>query len=177
MGMKHSAVSAIQILEIGFGTGLNAFLTLLAAGQLGRQIHYTAIERYPLSWETVEGLEYSDNPLFRMLHDAIWNTEITITPHFVLHKIEDDFTKYTSFTETYDVVYFDAFAPEKQPEMWSRQLFEYLYNRMNEGGILTTYCSKGAIRRMLQDIGFTVERLPGPSGGKREILRAKKKNV
>jgi tRNA U34 5-methylaminomethyl-2-thiouridine-forming methyltransferase MnmC len=72
------------------------------------------------------------------------------------------------------VVYFDAFAPEKQPEMWSRQLFEYLYNMMNEEGILTTYCSKGAIRRMLQDIGFTVERLPGPLGGKREMLRAKK---
>ncbi|KAA6315839.1 tRNA 5-methylaminomethyl-2-thiouridine biosynthesis bifunctional protein MnmC, partial [termite gut metagenome] len=96
-----------------------------------------------------------------------------ITPRFFLYKIEGDFTQY-AFSSRYDVVYFDAFAPEKQPEMWSRQLFEYLYHMMNEGGILTTYCSKGAIRRMLQDIGFTVERLPGPSGGKREMLRAKK---
>ncbi|KAA6343055.1 tRNA 5-methylaminomethyl-2-thiouridine biosynthesis bifunctional protein MnmC [termite gut metagenome] len=171
--MKHSAVSAPQILEIGFGTGLNAFLTLLTAEQLNRHIHYTAIERYPLSWETIEGLAYSDDFRFRMLHDASWNTEVLITPRFFLYKIEGDFTQY-AFSSRYDVVYFDAFAPEKQPEMWSRQLFEYLYHMMNEGGILTTYCSKGAIRRMLQDIGFTVERLPGPSGGKREMLRAKK---
>ncbi|KAA6344309.1 tRNA 5-methylaminomethyl-2-thiouridine biosynthesis bifunctional protein MnmC [termite gut metagenome] len=175
-GMKYSDVSAPQVLEIGFGTGLNAFLTLLAAGQLDREIHYTAIERYPLPWETVERLQYSDTLLFRMLHDAVWNTEVTITPYFVLHKIEDDFTRYT-FTKMYDVVYFDAFAPEKQPEMWSRQRFEYLHGIMNEGGVLTTYCSKGAIRRMLQDVGFTVERLPGPPGGKREMLRAKKSTV
>ena len=75
---------------------------------------------------------------------------------------------------SFDVIYFDAFAPEKQPEMWSQELFNRLYVLLNEGGILTTYCAKGVIRRMLQAAGFTVERLPGPPGGKREILRALK---
>jgi tRNA U34 5-methylaminomethyl-2-thiouridine-forming methyltransferase MnmC len=74
------------------------------------------------------------------------------------------------------LIYFDAFSPDKQPDMWSRQLFGYLYRIMNPFGILTTYCAKGVIRRMLQDIGFTVERIQGPFGGKREILRARKKN-
>lgn len=85
----------------------------------------------------------------------------------------DDFTKY-DFQGEYDVIYFDAFAPEKQPEMWSQELFNTLYSRLSSNGILTTYCAKGVIRRMLQTAGFTVERLPGPPGGKREILRASK---
>ncbi|KAA6350493.1 tRNA 5-methylaminomethyl-2-thiouridine biosynthesis bifunctional protein MnmC [termite gut metagenome] len=174
MGMKQSMAVAPQILEIGFGTGLNAFLTLLAAEKLYKQTHYTSIELYPLSWKTIAKLEYSDSPLFRSLHDAIWNTEIAVTPLFILYKIKEDFTKYT-FSGTYDLIYFDAFSPEKQPDMWSQQLFEYLYRIMNPFGILTTYCAKGVIRRMLQDVGFTVERIPGPSGGKREILRARKR--
>ncbi|KAA6341923.1 tRNA 5-methylaminomethyl-2-thiouridine biosynthesis bifunctional protein MnmC [termite gut metagenome] len=173
MGMKQSAVSTPRILEIGFGTGLNAFLTLLACEELRKQVHYTGIELYPLSWETIAELKYSNTPLFRALHKTAWNTEMDITPLFTIHKIKGDFTKYT-FTETYDVIYFDAFAPEKQPEMWNQQLFEYLYRSMNTSGILTTYCAKGTIRRMLQDTGFVVERLPGPPGGKREVLRARK---
>jgi tRNA U34 5-methylaminomethyl-2-thiouridine-forming methyltransferase MnmC len=174
MGMKQSIAVAPRILEIGFGTGLNAFLTLLAAEELHKQIHYTGIELYPLSWTTIVKLEYNDIPWFRLLHDTVWNTEIAITSFFTLYKIKGDFTKY-AFSGTYDLIYFDAFSPEKQPDMWSRQLFEYLYCIMNPFGILTTYCAKGVIRRMLQDIGFIVERMQGPSEGKREILRARKK--
>ena len=92
---------------------------------------------------------------------------------FTLRKLEGDFTNYT-FEKWYDIIYFDAFAPEKQPEMWERSLFDNLYQVLNDGGILTTYCAKGVVRRMLQAAGFTVERLPGPPGGKREILRATK---
>jgi tRNA U34 5-methylaminomethyl-2-thiouridine-forming methyltransferase MnmC len=96
-----------------------------------------------------------------------------LSPWFTLRKLEGDFTNYT-FEKGYDIIYFDAFAPEKQPEMWNQSLFDGLYNILNEGGILTTYCAKGVVRRMLQTAGFTVERLPGPPGGKREILRATK---
>ncbi|KAA6317287.1 tRNA 5-methylaminomethyl-2-thiouridine biosynthesis bifunctional protein MnmC [termite gut metagenome] len=174
MGMKQSTAVNPRILEIGFGTGLNAFLTLLATEELHKQIHYTGIELYPLSGKTIAKLEYGNIPLFRSLHGAVWNTEIAVTPLFTLYKIKGDFTKHT-FSGTYDLIYFDAFAPEKQPDMWSRQRFEYLYYIMNPFGILTTYCAKGVIRRMLQDVGFIVERIPGPSGGKREILRARKK--
>ena len=95
---------------------------------------------------------------------------------FTLEKIEGDYTTY-NFRNGYDIIYFDAFAPEKQPEMWSQELFNNLFNILNNGGILTTYCAKGIVRRMLQAAGFIVERLPGPPGGKREILRATKNIV
>lgn len=175
-GMKHSAAAPLHILEIGFGTGLNAFLTLMEAKESGREVYYTGIELYPLEWETVERLNYSDDPLFRAIHAAPWEEATEITSGFSLLKRKTDFTLPEEGTPSqgFDVVYFDAFAPEKQPEMWSEALFSRLYSAMNTGGILTTYCSKGVIRRMLQQIGFTTERLPGPPGGKREILRATK---
>lgn len=200
MGLKASAAPHPRILEIGFGTGLNALLTLEAAEAAQRPVHYTGIEPYPLAWEEVEALGYSDNPLFRKLHDAPWGVDAEISPCFTLRKIrgkaEDELlvigdellvisdrllvigdelalittNSYLGFSN----VYFDAFAPEKQPEMWSESMFRLLYAVMDAGGILTTYCAKGAVRRMLQDVGFRVERLPGPPGGKREILRATK---
>lgn len=179
MGLKHSSADAPRVLEIGFGTGLNAFLTLLEAEQSKRPVHFTTIERFPLSEELVRQMDYPGliNPAheaaYYALHQVPWNVSVDITPFFTLHKIEDDFTTYP-FEGNYDVIYFDAFAPEKQPEMWSQKLFDTLYEKMNPGGILTTYCAKGVVRRMLQSSGFTVERLPGPPGGKREILRATK---
>ena len=114
-----------------------------------------------------------DAPLFQQLHDAPWEEDVVITPYFTLHKHRADFEE-VNFHEYFDMVFFDAFAPEKQPEMWNEQLFRSLYVTMNTGGILTTYCAKGVIRRLLQAVGFRVERLPGPPGGKREILRATK---
>ena len=199
MGLKASAAIRPRILEIGFGTGLNALLTLESAGQEKRAVHYTGIELYPLSWEEVDVLNYSDHPLFKELHTAPWDTDVNITPYFTLHKIQGDVNKVISGERLgisdkspinhsslianplsltpnpyFDLVYFDAFAPEKQPEMWSEELFRNIYASMNANGILTTYCAKGVIRRLLQAVGFTVERLPGPPGGKREILRATK---
>ena len=192
MGLKASAATLPHILEIGFGTGLNALLTLETAGLEQRPVHYTGIELYPLSWEEVDVLHYSDNPLFKELHTAPWHKDVNITPYFTLHKIQGDVNKVMSDKQSamsdrlpvhhsslttnhyFDLVYFDAFAPEKQPEMWSEELFRHIYAAMNNNGILTTYCAKGVIRRLLQAIGFRVERLPGPPGGKREILRASK---
>lgn len=196
MGLKASAAPQPRVLEIGFGTGLNALLTLEAAEQEKRHVHYTGIELYPLAWEEVDALGYSDNPLFEKLHTAPWEKDVEISTYFTLRKIKGDanvvisderlvisdkdsaahlslITNHSSL----NLVYFDAFAPEKQPEMWNEQLFRSLYVNMDNGGILTTYCAKGVIRRLLQAIGFRVERLPGPPGGKREILRATKENV
>ena len=187
MGLKHSPVSEPHILEIGLGTGLNAFLTLLSAEETRRKVHYTGIERYPLAEETLKQLDYphligkQHEEDYYAIHRAPWDTETAVSPWFTLHKIEGDFTRLFNQVERsrpavprYDIIYFDAFAPEKQPEMWEQSLFDTLYKVLNDGGILTTYCAKGVVRRMLQTAGFTVERLPGPPGGKREILRATK---
>lgn len=186
MGLKASTAASPRVLEIGFGTGLNAWLTLKEAESSCREVHYTGLELYPLAWEMVEQLGYISSSeqqhaaeLFKQLHTAPWEKEIRLTPHFTLLKQETDANLLKAETDinklsSFDVIYFDAFAPEKQPEMWSQELFNRLYVLLNKDGILTTYCAKGIIRRMLQAAGFTVERLPGPPGGKREILRARK---
>ena len=173
MGLKASQAAVPQILEVGFGTGLNALLTLEETERSERHVCYTGIELYPLTWDEVEPLHYSDNPLFRTLHELPWEETVEVTPHFTLRKKQMD-VRTLSETATYDVVYMDAFAPEKQPEMWDEALLGRLYQSLRPGGILTTYCAKGVVRRLLQAIGFRVERLPGPPGGKREILRATK---
>lgn len=179
MGLKHTTIAEPHILEIGFGTGLNAFLTLLEAERNQCKIHYTTLEKYPLNAEVLQQLNYPEiiapeaAELYYKMHHVAWNVPVAITPYFTLQKIETDYTTF-SFQQKYDIIYFDAFAPEKQPEMWSQQLFDNLYQTLNSGGVLTTYCAKGVVRRMLQSAGFTVERLPGPPGGKREILRGNK---
>lgn len=176
MGFRHVAANPVYLLEIGFGTGLNALLTLLETEATGREVEYTGLELHPLKWETIESLGYSCNPLFEKLHASPWEIRNEITPRFSLTKKEADFTRLPEAPglTSFDVIYFDAFAPEKQPEMWSQELFDHLFSITRSGGVLTTYCAKGVIRRMLQQAGFIVERLPGPPGGKREILRATK---
>lgn len=179
MGLKHAAATEPRILEIGLGTGLNCFLTLMEAEASRRKVHYTGIERFPLTLEVVRSLDYPSvigqghTEDYFAIHQAPWEEDVELSPWFTLHKTEGDFTRH-QFEKGYDIIYFDAFAPEKQPEMWSQPLFDILYSILNEGGILTTYCAKGVVRRMLQAAGFKVERLPGPPGGKREILRATK---
>lgn len=188
MGLKASAAPSPHILEIGFGTGLNAWLTLKEAEESSRNVHYTGVELYPLEWQTIEQLNYVPNDeqitvnneqqnaikLFKQLHTSPWEEDVRLTPHFTLRKIQEDFNKWRVENSLFNLVYFDAFAPEKQPEMWSQELFNRIYVLLAKDGILTTYCAKGVVRRMLQAAGFLVERLPGPPGGKREILRARK---
>lgn len=171
-GLKASSIAVPHILEIGFGTGLNALLTLLETEEGERDVHYTGVELYPLPWETISQLGYSDHPLFKELHTAPWEEDVPITPRFTLRKVRADVNEMA--IPSCSIIYFDAFAPEKQPEMWTQKLFNRLYVHMEPGGILTTYCAKGVVRRALQTAGFTVERLSGPPGGKREILRATK---
>ena len=174
-GLKHCTKKEIRVLEIGFGTGLNAFLTLIEAEGGSKKIRYTSLEKYPVEVEKAFQLNYSDliapefKEIFEKLHTSLWNEVAQISTFFSLKKVEADFTKY-DFTEKYDVIFFDAFSPEKQPEMWTVEQFEKLYKCCNFEAVLTTYCAKGDVRRAMQQAGFKVERLQGPPG-KREILR------
>lgn len=177
-GLKKCNKSEIKVLEIGFGTGLNAFLTMLEAEKNGKIIDYTSLEKFPvpvtqaLKLNYPEELSPKNRTCFEQMHVSLWNDKIQISKPFSLQKIETDFTHY-NFSGMYDVVYFDAFSPEKQPEMWTEDLFKKLFTHCNQGAIMTTYCAKGIVRRAMQAAGFQVERLAGPPG-KREILRGLK---
>ena len=174
-GLKLCHKPEICILEIGFGTGLNAFLTLLEAERSEKKINYISLELYPVEINKALQLNYPDilapdkRPVFNHMHTCSWNEEIQLTPFFRLNKLKTDFTEFV-FKNNFDIVFFDAFSPEKQPEMWSDKQFEKIYAHCNPGAILTTYCAKGIVRRTMQSAGFDVERIPGPPG-KREILR------
>ncbi len=182
-GLKEAAKnkSDIAIFEVGFGTGLNAMLTLIEAEKLNIKVSYTAIELYPLSMQTIEQLNYSKlfsglyGNVFSELHTAEWNGNIPINSFFSIEKIKSDFSKleFTCRNNEYDLIYFDAFAPDKQSGMWNQEIFDFLFKHTKPEGILTTYCAKGAVRRMMQQAGYKVERLAGPPG-KREMLRAVK---
>lgn len=165
----------LRVFEVGFGTGLNALLTLEAATQEKVQVNYTSVELYPLDWQQAQTLDYVAPTLFKHIHELPWNEAVGVNDYFTLHKVQADVLS-MEIPEA-DVVYFDAFAPEKQPELWSHELFHRIYEAMNPGGVLTTYCAKGVVRRMLQEVGFQVERLDGPPGGKREVLRATKRTA
>ena len=174
-GLKQCRKSEINVLEVGFGTGLNAFLTMIEAERSGKQIQYVSLEKYPVEAEKALRLNYPEElspgkrSYFELMHLSAWNKKIQVTPFFSLEKIETDFTQYAP-VDKFDVVFFDAFSPEKQPEMWTQERFELIYRHCNHGAMLTTYCAKGAVRRAMQAAGFTMERLAGPPG-KREILR------
>ena len=175
--LKQCTKNELVVLEVGFGTGLNAFLALLETEKSGKCIRFITLEKYPVELETALQLNFAkelgaDKSMFDLLHQAEWNKPVEITPRFVLEKIETDFTEF-QHAANYDVVFFDAFSPEKQPEMWSEEQFRKIYNHCNDNAVLTTYCAKGIVRRAMQAVGFVVERLPGPPG-KREILRATK---
>lgn len=168
----------VRILEVGFGTGLNAFLTLIRAEELRIPIHYTTLELYPLDMERVEMLNYpqqvekGDAALFKSLHAAQWNETVAVTPLFSIEKREIDLVN-NPLEGMFDVVYFDAFAPDKQPEMWSDAIYQKVAAQVSTGGVLTTYCAKGVVRRGFRDAGFIMERIPGPPG-KREMIRGTK---
>jgi tRNA U34 5-methylaminomethyl-2-thiouridine-forming methyltransferase MnmC len=177
-GLNYSGKNPLNVLEIGFGTGLNAFLAMVEGQKNNRIIFYEAIELYPLVPELTRNLNYveliapSFSSLFFEMHNCEWNKQIAITKSFNLKKILGDALE-IEFTNIYDVVFFDAFSPDKQPEMWDGRLFEKIYKAMNTGGVLTTYCAKGIVKRALKEIGFKVEVLPGPPG-KRHVIRAVK---
>lgn len=162
----------VRVFEVGFGTGLNAALTAEAALREKVPTVYISVELYPLDVTTVDMLGYDKlTPYYAAVNRAEWGSKAVINPYFSLIKIAGNFLE-MELPANIDAVYYDAFAPEKQPEMWSEEIIDKLYSSMAPGGTLTTYCAKGIIRRRLQAAGFTTERLPGPANGKREILRA-----
>lgn len=173
-GLSLIQKEEINVLEIGFGTGLNAFLTAIYATQYEKKIQFTSIEKYPLNEQVWQGLNYGQRlgnvPLFKAVHMAHWEQQAVIHSSFTLYKLEDDLENITLY-DTYDCIFFDAFSPEKQPELWTEDIFHKMYNYTAQGGVLTTYCAKGAVRRAMQAAGYKVQRIPGPVG-KREMLRA-----
>lgn len=178
-GLRQLKQEVVHIFEVGFGTGLNAFLSLIES-DTSREIHYTTIEAFPLSLPIIKQLNYADKysqeqqDLFHKLHEVEWGTEQEITSSFYFTKIHADLNQLNfDIIKSVDIIYFDAFAPDKQAEMWSQQIFDHMYNMTNNKGLLVTYCAKGVVRRMMQQSGYKTERLPGPPG-KREMLRATK---
>lgn len=170
----------VWVLEVGFGTGLNALLSLQRSLAGTTKVLYDTIEKYPLPAAVVEQLaveRYVLNPelldYHQQLHAATWNAPVALTPQFALHKIAGALQDTPLPVATYHVVYFDAFAPEKQPDMWTDAVFEQLYAATAPGGMLVSYCAKGSFRRNLRAAGWLVEKLPGPAG-KREMTRARK---
>ncbi|MGM0530909.1 MAG: tRNA (5-methylaminomethyl-2-thiouridine)(34)-methyltransferase MnmD [Bacteroidota bacterium] len=168
----------IVVLEVGFGTGLNALLTYITGKKNQIKIQYDAIEWFPLENSLIQKLNFTrfpdiDNHQFLMdLHALSWNQLHTLDDFFTVHKILQDFNHFIP-EKKYHIVYFDAFAPEKQPEMWDEQNFVKLFHALEVGGILVTYCAKGAIKRKFKRVGFRVELLKGPPG-KHEMIRAVK---
>lgn len=167
----------LSVFEVGFGTGLNAMLTLLAAEQLQRQVAYTVVELHPLAAEVYDALNYPEclavpRETFTQLHSAPWGERVSISPRFSIRKIQADVTRF-DFPEspTFHAVYYDAFAPQYQPQLWTAELFESLSRSLYEGALLTTYCCKGDVKRALRAAGFQIQKLPG-YGRKREMLRA-----
>ena len=165
--------SKLRIFEMGFGTGLNALLTLEQAIAQEQTIFYEAVEHFPLNDNEIKDLAYNSLSIpeyFDVLHQCKWNEPVTIHPFFTLYKNNISLQEFKA-TEPFHLIYYDAFAPAAQPELWTLQIFEQLYNMLINDGVLVTYCSKGNVRRNMLAAGFKVEKLAGPPG-KREMLRA-----
>jgi tRNA U34 5-methylaminomethyl-2-thiouridine-forming methyltransferase MnmC len=182
MGLEDALTrsASVRILEVGFGTGLNALLTLQHTLATKAEVTYDTLEKYPLSMDVVSQLGFDKfilNPelldFFQPLHAAPWEQAVAITPQFTLRKLETDLEACAPAPESYDLVYFDAFAPEKQPHLWTDAIFQKMYDCLAPGGTLVTYCAKGSFKRSLKAAGFSVEALPGPLG-KREMTRGVK---
>lgn len=186
MGLQHyhslptyKKESTITILEIGFGTGLNALLTYFEAQRLGAMIDYTGVEAYPVTFEEAVAMEYTSQlkgvdsqPIFDKMHKLPWESPQEISESFMLTKRQQRFEEIID-EAIFDLVYFDAFGARVQPELWEVSIFQKMYTAMRSHSVLVTYAAKGSVRRAMQAVGFTVERLPGPPG-KREMLRASK---
>ncbi|MEO1261374.1 MAG: tRNA (5-methylaminomethyl-2-thiouridine)(34)-methyltransferase MnmD [Bacteroidota bacterium] len=169
----------LNILEMGFGTGLNTFLTSIESERLGLTVKYTSVENNPVDLETLAKLNYCEkvgltngNCLFNRIHELAWNEWTNLTDKFSLFKKLHSFEEVT-FTEPFHLIYFDAFAPNVQPQLWEVPLLQKMYDALLPKGVLVTYCAKGDFKRALKSVGFKVESPKGPPG-KREMVRATK---
>lgn len=171
--------SKIKIFEMGLGTGLNALLTYLHCKDLAIPVEYWGIELYPIdNWKDLNYPELLENSkeaknVLNQMHEAAWNIETNIDPNFTLHKIQGKLEETTLPDDFFNLVYFDAFAPNAQPELWTEEIFAKLFEAMVSDGLLTTYCAKGVVKRAMKAVGFSIEGIPGPPG-KREMTIARK---
>jgi tRNA U34 5-methylaminomethyl-2-thiouridine-forming methyltransferase MnmC len=167
-------VPSVRIFEMGFGTGLNAYLTAREAMDKKLHIHYTAVEQFPIAAAEALLLNYAATPaekqLFYQLHQSAWQQDVSVTKEFTLLKLQENLI-HLAPQHPVDIIYFDAFAPSAQPELWTTEVFQKLHGMLNPGGALVTYCSKSIVRRAMQAAGFRVTKIPGPRG-KREMVRA-----
>jgi tRNA U34 5-methylaminomethyl-2-thiouridine-forming methyltransferase MnmC len=182
-GYNHIAgnKNGISIFEMGFGTGLNALLTIAAAEKKQQKVYYETVETEPLEASMYSRLNYCKQlnrpdlqPLFELLHGADWNGPVELTPYFSFKKNLITLTEFSGDC-LFDLIYFDAFAPEVQPDLWTTGVFKKLYGLMEPGAVLTTYCSKSIVRKAMAEAGLAVEKIPGPPH-KREMVRAAKIN-
>lgn len=179
-GLSLFSNRKISILEIGFGTGLNSFITFLEAPKYNIEVDYDGVEAYPVSYEEIEKLNYvaqlkanDYNSIYSDMHYQKWELKNEISSKFSLTKRKQFFNEIED-VNSFDLIYFDAFGARVQPELWTEDIFEKMFEALKSGGVLVTYCAKGSVRRAMQKVGFLVEKLPGPPG-KREMLRATKK--
>ncbi len=178
---QHPTVAAVRMLEVGFGTGLNAILTVREARvPTGLSFHYTTLEPHPLDEETINGLNHlallndpTLEPHFAALHRAPWEEDQSLLDNFVLHKTKSTLQDFPARPDAYDLIYFDAFAPNKQPELWTLPVLQGVARLMAPGAIFVTYSAKGQLKRDLKTLGLLVETLEGPPG-KAEMVRAQK---
>jgi tRNA U34 5-methylaminomethyl-2-thiouridine-forming methyltransferase MnmC len=161
----------ISILEVGFGTGLNALLTMQVCDIADVQVDYVALEPFPLEDGLVRDLNYRTNDSrFISLHEGQWDKPVIIAPNFSLTKMKSTIQS-CALQNSFDLVYYDAFAPTSQPDMWTPEVFKKIKSLMTAPSVFVTYCAKGQVKRDLKSAGFLVESIPGPPG-KREMVRA-----
>jgi tRNA U34 5-methylaminomethyl-2-thiouridine-forming methyltransferase MnmC len=177
-----STLDQISILEVGFGTGLNAILTLEAAEKFQLKTEYIGVEAFPVSETEIEALNYIDlfekeslKTNYKQLHTIPWDEKKSISTYFQLEKKETKIEQLALKSNSLDLIYFDAFGPRVQSELWEIPIFESLFKALKPAGTLVTYCAKGQVKRNLKSVGFNIESLPGPPG-KREMTRATKPN-
>lgn len=170
---------SISILEIGFGTGLNTFITYLEAQELGQTIDYVGVEAYPISEHEIQSMNYLEElnaleskAIFDKIHSVNWEEKNDLSETFSLTKRKQFFENIEDI-EKFDLIYFDAFGYRVQPELWSTSIFEKMYNALKPNSVLVTYAARGVVKRSMIEVGFTVEKLAGPPG-KREMFRARK---
>jgi len=170
--LKDCKFHPLKILEVGFGTGLNALLTWGWADRNNTPIHFVTLEPSPVPEEIWNEMDLMSDPRFKQLHQASWDELLQLSPHFGLEKSKQVLEEETGKNQ-YDVIYFDAFAPSKQPEIWSVENLDRCYTSLKQGGLLTTYCAQGQFKRNLASVGFQVDVLPGALG-KKEMVRGRK---
>ena len=179
-GLNTKTEDYLSIFEMGYGTGLNALLTYFSSEKRNQYIHYLGLEAFPPSEEEWKAMNYSDFSkdvdslsVYEAMNNAEWDKETSISEHFVLDKRIAKIQELELQPESIDLVYYDAFGPRVQPELWTEEIFKKIFNWLSPGGIFVTYCAKGQVKRDLKSAGFIVESLPGPPG-KREMTRATK---